>query len=171
MAQLWYKKPEELFSPSKLLRFYPSKDMDCAERFNATTRFIIYSSLIALWRDFQPKNVFYVGGAAIGLLIASQNCVIEKTVEQMDVAVITPKPKPESYLTKQKNEPFPGARDVARRLVTSTRETPGRSVIASTALERKYAFRPVSTAKSIDSKEYNYMSGAVAQHKRVMNVI
>ena len=42
----WFDKPKELFRSDKILSFWPSDNQSAAERINASTRFILYSSCV-----------------------------------------------------------------------------------------------------------------------------
>jgi len=174
--QPWYENMSAFLTPKNMLRFFPAKDMNPTERFNALSRLVIYASLLALWRQYSPRTVLYASTASIGLLVAThkkqQQLMDEldddddEQVEQMNAT------KPvESYLSKESNEAFPGANNTARALTTSTKEVSGRSVIASTKDEIKNRQRPISRAKGIDSTEYDYMSGAVGANKPLMNLV
>jgi len=44
---LWFNDPTELIAKDKLLKFWPSSHQSFDERINSTSRFIIYSSILA----------------------------------------------------------------------------------------------------------------------------
>jgi hypothetical protein len=125
------------------------------------------------------KTVGYLVGGALALSVGmsmqecSKGTLVEpppKIIDQIEQLEAAPA-KPASYLSTEGSEPFPGARNTARRLMTSTRETPGRAVIATSAEEQKFRNRPVSTAKGINASEYDYLSGNLGANKYVMRKI
>lgn len=189
----WYQDPASFFSLKNMLSFFPSSNMGPTQKYNTLSRLVLYTALIALYRKYNPKNVAYISGGTIALLTVleskqrefietelammseddfeNNNNTTNNTNNNNDVMKEKMSGKPSSYLTKAPNEPFPGANRAATHLTTSTSEVSGRSVIAANSSEKKRAYRPVSTAKGIDSKYYDYMSGAVGSNKRVMNVV
>ena len=44
--RIWFDDPRHLVRPDKLVSFWPSVNQSVAERFNSTSRFIIYSSIL-----------------------------------------------------------------------------------------------------------------------------
>ena len=177
MEQPWFKAPGDLFKYDNLLKFYPTGDMSCAEALNAKSRFVIYAAILALLRNYSIRTVSYVTVGALGVLVATSKCdlVVTEPTEPANVEKMTGIERPDqlksggSYLSKEAGEEFAGANEMSQRLMRSTRETPGRTVISSTREERRFRQRPTSTAKGIDSIQYNYLSGAVRHNKYVMN--
>jgi hypothetical protein len=190
--QPWFQLPSELFAMHNLLKFYPTAEMNCAESLNAKTRLILYAAVLAMWRQYDWRTIGYLTAGSIGLALMTSTCAMpaasvgmgttkkQRAVEPLDMTEqMTGIEQPEdlknsggamtSYLSKEPGEAFPGANETARRLTTSTRETAGRTVVASTADEQRFRQRPVSTSKGIDSIHYNFMSGAVRHNKYVMN--
>lgn len=52
---VWFNDPMELFKASKVLKFWPTSGQDPDERINATSRFIVYATVVlyALRRDIR----------------------------------------------------------------------------------------------------------------------
>jgi hypothetical protein len=44
--RIWFDDPRNLVRPDKLVSFWPSVNQSVAERFNATSRFVIYSGIV-----------------------------------------------------------------------------------------------------------------------------
>ena len=64
----WLSDPLMLINPSQMLVFWPSKTMTDAEKLNASTRFIIYASIIIYATHKDPK-VFPIGLLSIFVLV------------------------------------------------------------------------------------------------------
>jgi hypothetical protein len=166
MTDFWFNDPKVLLS--KPLQFFPAPDMPCIEKTNAFARLTIYGSILAWFNGYDLKNIAYASTGVLVLSMLGKKDMI-KPIEQMN-----PQPenkKPENYLGKMPGEPFAGARDIAFRLTSSSREVPGRSVIASSKQERIFKSRPISNRKGIDSNEYDYMSGSQGTNKYYMNKV
>lgn len=74
---VWFDNPHELMENDQLLNFWPTKEQDPAERVNAATRFILYSTLItyAFRRD---ERVFILTSMVIiGLWVLYSNGAIK----------------------------------------------------------------------------------------------
>jgi hypothetical protein len=55
----WVDDPKVLFSPERLIEFFPTKDMNNNEKLNALTRFSVYLSILLfiIYRNF---NLFFI---------------------------------------------------------------------------------------------------------------
>ena len=65
----WFNNPQELFNVKKLKSFWPTASQTVGERVNASTRFIIYASVILFVIQKDPR-VLILGAVSIGILYA-----------------------------------------------------------------------------------------------------
>lgn len=77
MSTVWFDEPRQLLEISQLSKFWPTYDQTTADRVNATSRFIIYVSLVLLLIQKDPRilvlaavtlavlYVFYKSGSII----------------------------------------------------------------------------------------------------------
>jgi hypothetical protein len=56
MNPVWFDEPKVLFNPDRLLRFWPTPDMTAEERVNASTRFVIYATVITMTFRTNPRD-------------------------------------------------------------------------------------------------------------------
>lgn len=66
-CKIWYEDISLFFEGSKLLEFWPSKSMGIEERINATSRFLLYASLL-LFATTQKVKYLVFGAFLIGIL-------------------------------------------------------------------------------------------------------
>ena len=64
----WTTDPLQLIKPSELMVVWPSKNMTNAEKLNASTRFIIYASVLIYFTRKDPR-IFAIGLISIFVLI------------------------------------------------------------------------------------------------------
>jgi hypothetical protein len=66
----WGDDISVLFTPKRLIEFFPTSDMNTAEKLNSLTRFFIYLSLV-LFVVYRSYNLFFIGiiGACLMYLI------------------------------------------------------------------------------------------------------
>ena len=64
----WTRDPLQLFKLSELMVFWPSKNMSNAEKLNASTRFIIYASVLIYFTRKDPR-IFAIGLISIFVLV------------------------------------------------------------------------------------------------------
>jgi len=65
----WFSDPYELFKTNKLLNFWPTNTQTPEERINATTRFILYTSVV-VYLIKRDAKVFIFAMMVIGVLFA-----------------------------------------------------------------------------------------------------
>lgn len=58
MTIAWFEDPKQLFNEKKLLSFWPTSKQDVGERVNATTRFIVYISVVLYIIQKDPRILF-----------------------------------------------------------------------------------------------------------------
>ena len=88
----------ELIDPSQMLVFWPSKTMTDAEKLNASTRFIIYASIIIYATRRDPK-VFPIGLISIFVLVFCYKRQVQAAYHTAEESVPTEKcrlPTPEN---------------------------------------------------------------------------
>ena len=96
----WTHDPKLLFNPDRLIEFFPTQDMNTAEKLNALTRFSIYLSIV-LFVVYRNYILFFIGIVATAILylinynderyqITSQEQFESKIKEELKIDPKTP---------------------------------------------------------------------------------
>jgi len=67
MSTVWFDDPKQLFETSQLSKFWPTYDQSVTDRVNATSRFIIYVSLVILLIQKDPR-ILVLAAVTLGVL-------------------------------------------------------------------------------------------------------
>lgn len=74
---VWFDSPRELIENDQLLNFWPTKEQSPAERVNAATRFILYSTLIAYAFRRDQRVFILTSMVVIGLWVLYSNGAVK----------------------------------------------------------------------------------------------
>ena len=66
MEPFWYNDFTVLYDPGLITKFYPGKEMNIVEKFNASVRFAFYFSIL-LFLYKGTTSVFYIPIIALGI--------------------------------------------------------------------------------------------------------
>lgn len=85
----WYEDITVLFDKDRLIEFFPTKDMNLNEKFNAISRFFIYLSIV-LFIVYRNYNIFFIPLVALSILwiVWHNDAVMHKiNIEQFDMKI------------------------------------------------------------------------------------
>jgi hypothetical protein len=74
---IWFKNPQILFDKARLLEFWPSQNQTAYERVNATTRFVLYATLLVYASNDDPRVFILTAMSLLVMFVLYKGNVIE----------------------------------------------------------------------------------------------
>jgi hypothetical protein len=85
---VWFKEPMELFRADEIFKFWPTSEQDPAERINASSRFVIYSSSI-IYLIKRDARIFILAAMVLAVMYVLHAKNMIKVPSARPTAIVT----------------------------------------------------------------------------------